>query len=58
MTKWFAWFQAGEGVEPSMRLMYAKYIDKAFDVANDLAYRDKVELIGVIIASEEFNPTK
>lgn len=58
MTKWFAWFQAGEGIEPTMRVMCAKDITKAEEIANDLAYRDKVELVGVIVASEQFNPIK
>ena len=56
MTRWFAWFQEGEGIEPSFRVLSAKDLYKAEMVANDLAYRDKVELIGVITASEEFNP--
>ncbi len=58
MTRWFAWFQAGEGIEPCFRVLLAKDINKAAMMANDLAYRDKVELIGVIVASEEFNPIK
>ena len=55
MTKWFAWFQTEQGIEPTMRVMCARDITKAEEIANDLAYRDKVELVGVIVASEQFN---
>lgn len=58
MTKWFAWFQAAEGVQPVFRLLAAEGLDTAVMIASDLAKRDKVLLIGVIVASEQFNPPK
>lgn len=58
MTRWFAWFQKGEGIEPFFRVLDAKDLHKAEMIAGDLAYRDKVELIGIIVASEQFNATE
>ena len=55
MTRWFAWFQAGEGIEPVFRVLIADNINTAEMMATDLAIRDKVILIGIITASEQFN---
>ena len=55
MTKWFAWFQFKD-LEPICRVLAAKDLKVATMMAQDLADRDKVELLGVIVASEQFNP--
>lgn len=55
MSRWFAWFLTGENSVPTFRVLIAERLEVAEMMANDLAYRNKVKLIGVIIASEEFN---
>ena len=55
MTKWFAWYQTEETLPPAFRVIAARDLDIAIMIARELAGRDKVELIGVIIASEQFN---
>ena len=54
MTRWFAWFK-GNGKVPHFRLVLAESLEVAEMMANDLANRDKLKLIGVIVASELFN---
>lgn len=56
MTKWFAWFQAAKTLPPVFKVIAARDLDTAIMIARELAGRDKVELIGVIVASEQFNP--
>lgn len=52
MTKWCAWFQDDKNVEPYSRLLVARDIGIAETIASDLATRDRVELIGIIVAPE------
>lgn len=54
MTKWFAWFR--EEMLATFILLTAIDLNAAVMIAEDLARRNKVTLIGVIIASEQFNP--
>ena len=54
MTRWCAWFKTEDKV-PTFVLLIAESIDVAQMIANDLASRDKVKLIGIIRASEQFN---
>ena len=55
MTRWFAWFKEEDKV-PHFRLLIAESLEMAGMIANDLASRDKTKLVGVISASEQFNP--
>ena len=55
MTRWFAWFKEEDKV-PHFRLLIAESLEMAEMIANDLASRDKTKLVGVISASEQFNP--
>ena len=54
MTRWFAWFKR-EGKVPHFRLLIAESLEMAEMMANDLVSRDKIKLIGIITASEQFN---
>ena len=55
MTRWFAWFKDKDKV-PNFRLLIAENIEVAEMMGNDLASRDKIKLVGVISAPEQFNP--
>ena len=57
MTRWFAWFK-GENKVPTFQLLIAETIEVAEMMANDIAARDKIKLIGVIMASKPFNLTE
>jgi len=57
MTRWFAWFRFKD-LHPSFRVVLAESLEVAEMLANDLATRNKVRLIGIIIASEQFNPVE
>lgn len=54
MTRWFAWFKE-DGKSPTFKLLLAENIQVAEMMGNELASRNKARLIGVIVASEEFN---
>ena len=58
MTRWFAWFQVNDRTEASFRVIIADNLNTAEMMATDLATRDKVILIGIIVASEQFNPVE
>jgi len=58
MTRWFAWFQATKDLVPVFRVLAAESLEVAEMMANDLASRDKVKVIGIIMASEQFNPVE
>ena len=58
MTRWFAWFQASENSVAYFRVLIADNLNTAEMMATDLATRNKVILIGVIVASEQFNPVE
>ena len=49
MTKWLAYFK-GKEKRPYFRLVAAEGMHTAEMMAGELANRDKIELIGVIIA--------
>lgn len=55
MTRWTAWFE-DEGGLPTFRVMIAANMETAEMMANDLASRNKIKVIGIIVASEQFNP--
>jgi len=57
MTRWFAWFTEGDKL-PSFKLLLAENIQVAEMMGNDLASRNKTKLIGIIVASEKFNPVE
>lgn len=57
MTRWFVWLKKNEQV-PHFLLVLAENIEVAEMMGNDLAHRNKEKLIGVIVASEQFNPVE
>lgn len=56
MTRWFAWYQAGDEGVPFFTVLIAGSLPVAEMMANDVASRDKVIVIGIIRAGEQFNP--
>ena len=58
MTRWFAWYQAGDEGVPYFRVLAAGSLPVAEMMANDIASRDEVIVIGIIGASKQFNPSE
>ena len=57
MTRWFTWFKE-EGRAPYFKLVIAETIEVAEMMGNDLASRNKIKVIGVNVASDQFNLTE
>lgn len=55
MTKWFAYFR-DKRKEPHFRLVASRDLGTAEIMAEELAVRDKIKCIGVIVAPELFQP--
>lgn len=53
MTKWFAYFR-DKGKEAHFKLIASKALSTAEMMAVELAVRDKMELIGLIVAPQSF----
>ena len=51
LTKWFAYYKQGDK-RPYFRLVAAEGLAVAELMAGELANRDKIELVGIIIAPE------